>query len=116
MTETGSDLKGAEKRRRIVEAAWRLVRRQGLRGMTMEALAREAGIAKATLYGQFADKEAVYTGVIDEMIVDLQRAFDSDAAVRAWVQTQPEKVKTFSELLAKRYPEKWKTYATGVTK
>ena len=44
---------------------------------------------------------------------DLQRAFDADADVSAWVQTQPEKVKTFSELLAKRYPEKWKTYATG---
>ncbi len=44
---------------------------------------------------------------------DLQRTFDADPAVSAWVQTQPEKVKTFSELLAKRYPAKWKTYSTG---
>lgn len=80
MTETGSEIKGAEKRRRIIEAAWRLVRRHGLRGMTMEALAREAGIAKATLYGQFPDKEAVVAGVIDEMIVDLQRGFDDGLA------------------------------------
>lgn len=44
---------------------------------------------------------------------DLARAFDDDASVRAWVAAQPEKVQKFTELLAQRYPEKWKTYTTG---
>ncbi len=44
---------------------------------------------------------------------DLARSFDADADVSKWVATQPEKVKTFSALLEKRYPKKWKAYAEG---
>lgn len=75
MTDAGVDSRTVEKRRRVVEAAWRLVLRHGLRGMTMEALAREAGIAKGTLYAQFADKDAVVAAVIDDMLVELDAAF-----------------------------------------
>jgi AcrR family transcriptional regulator len=80
LVETGADLKSSDKRRRIQEAAWQLVLRHGLRGMTMEALAREAGIAKATLYAQFSDKDAVIASVIDDMLVDLRAAFDAGMA------------------------------------
>jgi len=45
---------------------------------------------------------------------DLKTAFDSDAAVQAWTTSQPEKCANFSELLARRYPEKWKTFQTGI--
>lgn len=45
---------------------------------------------------------------------DLARAFDGDGAVRAWAQSQPEKATGLSDLLQKRYPEKWKAYAEGV--
>lgn len=44
---------------------------------------------------------------------DLSRSFDADAEVNEWVAKQPEGAKTFSELLQKRYPKKWKTYAEG---
>jgi AcrR family transcriptional regulator len=80
LVETGADPKGSDKRRRIQEAAWQLVLRHGLRGMTMEALAREAGIAKATLYAQFPDKDAVIASVIDDMLVDLRTAFEAGMA------------------------------------
>ncbi|WP_375450590.1 TetR/AcrR family transcriptional regulator [uncultured Devosia sp.] len=79
MTETGLD-KVAERRRRILDAALFLVLRQGFRGTTMEAVAREARIAKATLYAQFADKDAIYTGIVDEMIGDMLAAYDSGMA------------------------------------
>ena len=45
MTETAADPRASEKRRRIIEAAWRLALRSGVRATTMEALAREAGVA-----------------------------------------------------------------------
>lgn len=45
---------------------------------------------------------------------ELARAFDGDAAVRAWAQQQPEKATGLSDLLQKRYPAKWKAYAEGV--
>ena len=85
MTETTADPRANEKRRRIVEAAWRLALKQGLRGTTMEALAREAGVAKGTLYAHFSDKDAVFDGVVADLLVELAGAFDagmgSDGAV-----------------------------------
>lgn len=44
---------------------------------------------------------------------DLSAAFDLDPDVGAWVKTQKEKAATFTELLQKRYPAKWKAYAEG---
>jgi AcrR family transcriptional regulator len=76
VTETAADPRANEKRRRIVEAAWRLALRNGLRATTMEALAREAGVAKGTLYAHFPDKNAVFDGVVDDLLVELAAAFD----------------------------------------
>lgn len=69
-----------EKRRRILDAARFLVLRQGLRGTTMEAIAREAHIAKPTLYAQFADKDAVYTGIMDELVAEVLKAYEAGMA------------------------------------
>ena len=70
----------AEKRRRILDAARLLMLRDGLRGTTMEAIAREARIAKPTLYAQFADKDAVFTGILDELTDALVAAFEAGMA------------------------------------
>lgn len=80
MSESNGESRGGEKRRRILEAAWRLALRSGLRAATMEALAREAGIAKGTLYAHFPDKEAVFDAVVDELLVELAAAFDRGLA------------------------------------
>jgi AcrR family transcriptional regulator len=66
----------SERRYDILQAARRLVLRNGLRGTTMEAIAREAHIAKPTLYAQFADKDAIYAAIVDEITDDLIAAFD----------------------------------------
>jgi AcrR family transcriptional regulator len=85
VTETAADPRASEKRRRIIEAAWRLALRNGLRATTMEALAREAGVAKGTLYAHFPDKDAVFDGVVADLLVELAAAFDrgmsSDGAI-----------------------------------
>ena len=77
---TATQDRAAEKRRRILEAARILMLRDGLRGTTMEAIAREARIAKPTLYAQFADKEAVFTGILDELTDALVAGFDAGMA------------------------------------
>jgi AcrR family transcriptional regulator len=80
VTETTADPRANEKRRRIIEAAWRLALKQGLRGVTMEALAREASVAKGTLYAHFSDKDAVFDGVVADLLVELAAAFDRGMA------------------------------------
>src|SRR6187200_1624097 len=63
-----------ERRGRIVDAARHLILRHGLRATTMEAIAREAKIAKPTLYGYFADKEAVFAAIIQALVDDVRAA------------------------------------------
>jgi AcrR family transcriptional regulator len=48
----------------VLDAALRLMERYGFRKMTMEAIAQEAGIGKATIYGYFENKEDVALSVI----------------------------------------------------
>lgn len=52
----------------------------------------------------------LYVGTAKE----LARHFDGDATVRAWAQSQQEKATGLTDLLQKRYPDKWRSYAEGV--
>ena len=53
---------------RILDAADRLLGRFGYRKMTIEDLAREAGIGKGTVYLSFESKESIALACIDRMI------------------------------------------------
>jgi len=44
---------------------------------------------------------------------ELSTSFDLDPAVSEWTKAQKERAATFSELLQRRYPAKWKVYAEG---
>lgn len=79
--EGGSKRLSSERRDRIVEAARHLILRNGLRGTTMEAIAREAGIAKPTLYAYFPDKESVYGAIIEALTTELRTAFHAAISV-----------------------------------
>ncbi|GGA55664.1 TetR/AcrR family transcriptional regulator [Pelagibacterium lentulum] len=64
-----------EKRRHILDAARNLILRNGLRGTTMEAIAKEARVAKPTLYKHFSDKDAVFSAILSDLAVAKSRAF-----------------------------------------
>lgn len=52
----------------IVDIAWEMFLAQGFEGTTIEAIAQQAGVSKATIYKHFADKIAVFeAGVAREM-------------------------------------------------
>jgi len=50
--------------RRIAEVAARLFARDGFKGVSMAALAREAGVSKAAIFHHYPSKEALYFEVI----------------------------------------------------
>jgi AcrR family transcriptional regulator len=83
-----SPLKQA-RRERLVDAAERLFQEAGFRGAAMEAIARAAGVSKATLYSYFPDKEAAFVAVAERLAARLLAAFeaglegDGDIARRA---------------------------------
>lgn len=59
----------------MLDAARQVMLRDGMRGATMEAIARAAGVAKPTLYAQFADKEAVFVALLSSLLDQLGEAF-----------------------------------------
>ncbi|MEQ1769570.1 MAG: helix-turn-helix domain-containing protein [Devosia sp.] len=77
-----------DKRRKVLTASAALFHKHGLRGTSMEAIAKQAGIAKPTLYAYFADKEAVFSALLESLITGWRAAFlaglgsDGDAVAR----------------------------------
>ena len=69
-----------QKSNRILDAAERLFLANGIRATTMEAIAREAGVAKPTLYGRFSDKETVFQEVARRIHLRLREEFAAKLA------------------------------------
>lgn len=60
--------------KRVIRGAEELFKRVGFRAVTMELVAREANVAKATLYSHFRNKDALYLAVCARMARLLLRA------------------------------------------
>jgi TetR/AcrR family transcriptional repressor of mexJK operon len=60
--------KSEEKRTAILCAASRLFLEKGLQGTSMDAVAREAGVSKQTVYSHFENKEALFRACIQGKI------------------------------------------------
>lgn len=58
--------RSAERAVRITAAARALFMRHGFGGTTMDAVAREAGVGKATLYAYFQDKQDLFAAIVAE--------------------------------------------------
>jgi AcrR family transcriptional regulator len=59
----------------ILDAGLALILKHGLRGTSMEAIARAAGIAKPTLYAYFPEKGAVFEALLERLIGAWRREF-----------------------------------------
>src|SRR3954470_18810507 len=53
-------------RREILDAAWALVREQGLASLTMRDLGARVGMKAQSLYGYFPSKHAIYDAMFGE--------------------------------------------------
>jgi len=64
----------ARNRIAILEAARRLLEAEGANGLTMDAIACEAGVGKGTLFRRFGDRSALLHALLDERERALQEA------------------------------------------
>lgn len=60
------ETEASPKRRMVLEAAAELFMAQGYAGVSMDLVARRAGVSKATLYAHFASKDALFASIVDE--------------------------------------------------
>jgi TetR/AcrR family transcriptional regulator, mexJK operon transcriptional repressor len=56
--------KDPEKRQAVLDAAKKLFPQHGFDGVSMEAIAAEAGVSKLTVYSHYGDKEALFGATI----------------------------------------------------
>jgi AcrR family transcriptional regulator len=63
------------RRRQIIEAAKRVFFAQGFRSTTMDMVAKEAALAKGTLYLYFNTKEELYISLVEEGFILLHDRF-----------------------------------------
>src|SRR6185437_17119394 len=85
-TEAGRrrEERARHRRQRVVDTALRLFLERGYVATTIEAIAREAAVAPATVYQAFGTKQAILARVLDQTITgDAQPAALLD---RDWVK------------------------------
>jgi AcrR family transcriptional regulator len=73
------------KRKRLLIAASLIVREQGVEHLTLEAVARAAGVSKGGLLYHFSSKDALINGMVE----DLNNAFVEDVQDRVDRDAQP---------------------------
>jgi TetR/AcrR family transcriptional regulator, cholesterol catabolism regulator len=59
------------KREKIIKAAGPVLKEHGLSGTTIEAIAKEAGVDRATIYYYFEDKSAIFREAIHDGLVEM---------------------------------------------
>lgn len=92
--------RGAERRRQVLEAALRLLAREGPRAVTHRAVAREAGTSlRATTY-YFASREALLTEALEHYADQALSRFARIQADAPEVETDPDPLETAVRLLA----------------
>jgi AcrR family transcriptional regulator len=62
----------ARNRERILDAARRLIAKRGVQRMTLDGVAAEAGVGRATLFRRFPDRGALLLALLDEHERELQ--------------------------------------------
>lgn len=59
----GQSIKRGRKYEQVLYGAWQIFRRDGFEGASVDDIAREAGVSKATLYSYFPDKRLLFLEV-----------------------------------------------------
>jgi TetR/AcrR family transcriptional regulator, repressor for uid operon len=69
-------VKHAEKRREILKAVRRCVRRSGLNGASISDICAEAKISPGHLYHYFDDKDAIITAMTEQRLEEISKHFE----------------------------------------
>lgn len=91
------------RRRAILDAALAVFDAHGFAKARLDDVARHAGVAKGTLYLYFADKNALFEGLVQETLTPI--LVDADALVPDFPGTTRDLIDALLELLATRIIE-----------
>ena len=98
VTPTGWERRQQQTRQDVLTAAGEIIAADGIDGLTMRRLASTAGVAVATLYNQFGDRDGVIVAYVSngldqlEVEFELQPPHEPVEATRALLRTLDETV------------------------
>lgn len=72
------DPRRAKSRARVLASAVELLREEGLSGLTIEAVAARSGVAKTTIYRQFADRDELHFSAVHSVGCLVPVAYTAD--------------------------------------
>jgi TetR/AcrR family transcriptional regulator, cholesterol catabolism regulator len=113
-----------ETRKRILEIATEQFARYGVRAITMEDIARQAGISKKTIYQEFEDKRDLVKEVFSKILEEDRKRLTcilekEDGVIEHLVQTSKmmrERLSSINPMVIlevqKYFPEAWKMFET----
>lgn len=84
----------------VLDAAIRLIERDGVDGLTMRALGAELGVEAMALYYYFRKKDELYDAIVDRLALEVEVP---EAGSTAWPEAATRLVRSFREL-GRRYP------------
>ncbi|MDG1392647.1 MAG: TetR/AcrR family transcriptional regulator, partial [Ilumatobacter sp.] len=71
-TQSGWERRQERTRAEVLAAAGEIIAAEGLEGLTMRKLAARAGVAVATLYNQFGDRDGVLVAFVSNGLDQLE--------------------------------------------
>jgi len=90
-------------RARLVEAAAELFAESGFHATTVDAVAIRAGMTKGAVYGNFADKEALFLATLNLPVSGVAPEFREGAPLREQMQRLGAAVVAFAPLAERRH-------------
>lgn len=85
-------------RQRLFDAAAKLFYEEGIRGVGVDAIAREAGTTKMALYRHFESKDALLTAWLEQLVVQYTGVLDELA--RRYSKSPDKQIMGFAQFIA----------------
>jgi TetR/AcrR family transcriptional regulator, cholesterol catabolism regulator len=104
------------KREAILHAAGPVLQRDGINGATMGAIAKEAGVDRATIYYYFEDKHAIFREAIHDGLVEMVDALEEIAASTDMAPDRLRKsIRAVMRAYERHYPQLYIFFQDGST-
>lgn len=71
-----------QRRRQLLDAAWRCIAREGYRDLTVDDVCADAGLSKGAFYSHFVSKEELLLGLIADDAAAIARVAEAPATLR----------------------------------
>jgi AcrR family transcriptional regulator len=92
-------------RQRLLEAAEAILKREGIGGLTMKGVGREAGVSRQAVYLHFKERADLLVALVEQLERDDEQAYlrvrgarSGELAVREWAEAQASKGPRIAEM------------------